>query len=449
MKAYEVNFDGLVGPTHSYAGLAYGNVAAMAHRLTVSNPRAAVIQGLEKMKLLADLGLQQAVLPPHERPDLTTLRRLGFRGPDTDILTRVAKEAPPLLAACYSASSMWTANAATVSPSSDADDSRVHFTPANLASHFHRLIEHEFTGRLLRIIFGDEGAFAHHPALPPAYQFSDEGAANHTRLCMNHAETGIELFVYGKRGFDSCDQGPATCPARQTLEASEAVARLHQLHPDRTVFARQAPAAVDAGVFHNDVISVGNENVFLYHSLAVSESAALIAELKRMFAAHCNGELFTIEVTPDRVSVEDAVRTYLFNSQLVSLPRGGMCLLTPAESAEDPKTASYLEELVEGPNPISQVTFVDVRQSMKNGGGPACLRLRVVLTGDQLGLTHQGVFLTDRLYENLCLWADRHYRDRLHPDDLVDPQLVTETRTALDELTQLLKLGPIYDFQRP
>ena len=27
--AYEVNFDGLVGPTHNYAGLSYGNVASL------------------------------------------------------------------------------------------------------------------------------------------------------------------------------------------------------------------------------------------------------------------------------------------------------------------------------------------------------------------------------------------------------------------------------------
>jgi succinylarginine dihydrolase len=447
MKAYEVNLDGLVGPTHNYAGLAYGNVAAMEHRLTVSNPRAAVLQGLEKMKLLADLGLKQAILPPHERPDFTTLRALGFRGADADVLAQAAGHAPHLLASCYSSSSMWTANAGTVSPSADAQDGRVHFTPANLVTHLHRFIEHEFTGNLLKLIFSDDRVFAHHAALPSSCQLSDEGAANHTRLCMNYGKPGIELFAYGRRSFHDSDQGPATYPARQTLEASKAIVRLHRLQPERTVFVRQNPQAINAGVFHNDVISMGNENLFLYHSLAFTDSDAVLEKLRCKFAAHCHGELLALEVTPDRLSLEDAVRTYFFNSQLVSLPQGGMCLVAPAECAENPSTLSYLEELESGHGPVSKVIFADVRQSMKNGGGPACLRLRVVLTDEEFGLMHQGVYLTDDLYEHLRQWAECHYRDRLHPHDFVDPKLVAETRCALDELTQLLQLGPIYDFQ--
>ncbi|MDX2347040.1 MAG: N-succinylarginine dihydrolase, partial [Legionella sp.] len=31
---YELNLDGLVGPTHHYAGLAYGNTASLAHANT-------------------------------------------------------------------------------------------------------------------------------------------------------------------------------------------------------------------------------------------------------------------------------------------------------------------------------------------------------------------------------------------------------------------------------
>jgi len=448
MKAYEVNFDGLVGPTHNYAGLAYGNLASMAHALTVSNPRAAVLQGLEKMKLLADLGLKQAVLPPHERPNLAMLRRLGFRGGDVRVLETAAEEAPFLIAAAYSASGMWAANAATVSPGADTKDGRVHFTPANLVSHFHRSMETDFAGAVLKAIFTDQTVFAHHPPLPATLQLSDEGAANHTRLCTEYGGKGFELFTYGKRGFATSEGGPGIYPARQSMEASAAIARLHGLHGERTAFARQNPVAVDAGVFHNDVISVGNRNVFLYHSLAFHAGDAVIADLKQRFSEECRGDLILIEVADEKVPIADSVSSYLFNSQLVTLPNGDMCLIAPAESQENPYTSVLLEDLVSGDNPIKEVRSVDVRQSMKNGGGPACLRLRVVLTEAELALAHAGVFLTDQLYEELCGWAGRNYRDRFDASDFVDPQVPEESRSALDELTQLLGLGSIYSFQR-
>jgi len=447
MNAFEVNFDGLVGPTHNYAGLAYGNIASVSHRLVVSNPRAAFLEGLDKMKLLKDLGVKQAVLPPQERPDLHTLRRLGFAGTDAQVVSTAAETEPVLLAACYSASAMWAANAATVSPGADTLDGRVHFTPANLLSHLHRSIETRFTTKLLKTIFSNGDAFIHHEPLPSAAQFSDEGAANHTRLCGTHGNSGIELFVYGRKALELGEQGPRIFPGRQTLEASRAVARLHGLKSERTVFAEQNPAAIDSGVFHNDVISVGNEYVFFYHELAFADSEGLIEELKREFVSCSKRELILIPVSARRLSVAEAVDTYLFNSQLVTLPDGDMCLVAPAECCENRRVRAVLDDLLSGPNPISRIEYCEVRQSMQNGGGPACLRLRVALTERELALAHQGVFLTDSLYEALRAWAFRHYRDRLHGDDLSDPALIMETRTALDELSGLLGLGSIYSFQ--
>jgi len=446
--AREVNYDGLVGSTHNYSGLAYGNVAAMQHRLSESNPRAAVLQGLGKMKLLSDLGVMQAVLPPHERPHIRTLRRLGFRGTDAEIVASTAREAPDLLAACYSSSSMWTANAATVSPSADSADRRVHFTPANLVSHFHRSIEGGFTATLLQSIFPDEALFAHHASLPSAVQFADEGAANHVRLCSAHGSKGIEVLVYGRKAFPADDQGSTRFPARQTLEASQAIERLHTLDPRRTLFVRQNPVAIDAGVFHNDVIAVGNENVLFFHSMAFADSSLVIKVLKERFAETCGNELLMMEVTQDRVSLDEAVKSYLFNSQIVSLVDGSMCLVAPIECAELHNPRIVLEELIAQSNPLKQVVYVDLRQSMKNGGGPACLRLRVVLTPEELARSHRGVLFSERLYDTLVSWALRHYRDRLYPRELVDPTLLDETRTCLDELTQILGLGSIYDFQR-
>jgi succinylarginine dihydrolase len=448
-KAFEINFDGLVGPTHNYAGLAYGNLAAMRHESTVSNPRAAFLQGLAKCKLLVDLGLEQGLLPPQERPYTGALRRLGFRGTDTDVLAAAAREAPDILAACYSSSSMWAANAATISPSSDTADGLVHFTPANLISNYHRSIETAFTSQVLQTIFNDRGAFLHHPPLPAAMQFSDEGAANHVRLCRKHNESGLEVFVYGRSAFDFSEHFPQKFPARQTSKASEAIIRRHGLASSQTVLARQNASAIDAGVFHNDVIAVGNENVFFCHSGAYADSPSVLDELRRKFHDITGSELIVIEIQPQEISVQESVETYLFNSQLVTLPSGNMCLIAPSECMENVKTRALLERIIaQSDNPIDAIHYVNIRQSMKNGGGPACLRLRIVLTETEKALSHQGVYLNSHLCAQLEAWATRHYRDRLSPEDLADPALVRESRTALDELSQILGLGSIYSFQR-
>jgi succinylarginine dihydrolase len=448
----EVNFDGLVGPTHNYSGLSFGNVASIGSKAAPSNPREAALQGLSKMRALLDLGLKQGVLPPQERPDVWTLRKLGFTGTDRDILAQVAKEAPVFLSAVSSASSMWTANAATVSPSADSTDGRVHFTPANLNSKFHRAIEPETTARSLRAIFRDPARFAHHDPLPAGAYFGDEGAANHTRLCAEHGSPGLELFIYGRRGFPGPGvpaPEPLRFPARQTLEASQAVARLHGLRLDRTVFWQQNPEAIDAGVFHNDVAGVGNRNALFYHEQAYLDSPRLMAELKNRFEALSGGApLATIEVPASEVPIAEAVRSYLFNSQLVSLPNGEMALIAPHDCEESKPVKKYIESLLaDSSQPIRKCLFFDLKQSMRNGGGPACLRLRVVLNKAEILGTNPQALLTPGLYDQLTDWVKRRYRDRLEAGDLTDPALLDETRAALDELTQILDLGSIYPFQ--
>jgi len=449
LPAHEVNFDALVGPTHNYAGLSIGNIASQKHGGATSNPKQAALEGLLKMKQLVDLGLKQAVLPPHDRPDVNTLRRLGFDGDDETVLAKAHQHSPALLATVCSASSMWAANAATVSPSSDTRDKRVHFTPANLISGPHRSIEASTTAKILKTIFNDESVFAHHGPLPATPVYGDEGAANHTRLCSAYHEPGIELFVYCKTTLDPTLSMPQKYPARQTQEASRAVARLHGLDPERTILIQQHPDTIDAGVFHNDVIAVGNRNAFLYHSDAYLDTPRVIAQLRRQYEAVCPSasDLVCIEVTPDQLSVADAVKTYLFNSQLVTLPDDTMSLICPTDCQQHTQAKDLLDHIVASDNPIQSVQYVDIRQSMSNGGGPACLRLRVVLTEDQMQRTHAGVFLTDRLYDKLTAWVDRHYRDHLTPDDLPDPKLLEESRKALDELTQILAMGLLYPFQ--
>ncbi|AOX99236.1 N-succinylarginine dihydrolase [Jeongeupia sp. USM3] len=440
MAGCEANFDGLVGPTHHYGGHSFGNVASTGNAGQPANPRAAALQGLAKMKALADLGYRQGVLPPHERPAVDVLRGFGFGGDDAGVLAAAAKQAPQLLAAASSASAMWVANAATVSPSGDTADGRVHFSVANLQNKFHRAIEHEQTGRTLKAIFGDASHFAHHPALAMHPAFGDEGAANHTRLARAYDAAGVELFVYGQRHWGG-SLAPQHYPARQTLEASQAVARRHGVRD--AVYVQQNPDVIDAGVFHNDVISVGNLDVLFCHESAFVGRDAVYAELDTKL-----GGLRLIEVPATKVSVDDAVRSYLFNSQLLDAGGGRMRLVVPEECRETPAVWAYLQALLAQDGPLADVRVYDLKQSMRNGGGPACLRLRVALTDAEAAAVHPGIWLTPALYEALTGWVGRHYRDRLSEADLADPQLLLEVRTALDELTALLGLGSIYPFQR-
>ncbi|NDL63041.1 N-succinylarginine dihydrolase [Acerihabitans arboris] len=444
-RCVEANFDGLVGPTHHYAGLSFGNEASTRHRRQDANPRLAARQGLAKMKALSDAGFVQGVLPPHERPHLPYLRRLGFSGSDAQILAQVARDHRQLLSALSSASAMWVANAATVSPSADSADGKVHFTAANLHNKFHRAIEADTTSAILRAVFRDARYFCHHPALPQSALFGDEGAANHNRLGRYDAP-GLQMFVYGKRGLDE-GREPMRYPARQTLEASEAVARLHLLAPERCLMVQQNPAVIDQGVFHNDVIAVSNEQVLFYHQQAFTDGGAVRGQLSRGLAL-LGQEFIGLEVPERRVSVADAVGTYLFNSQLLSRGDGKMTIVVPQECREHPGVWDYLGEVVAEGLAIDRVDVVDLRESMRNGGGPACLRLRVVLTPREQLAVNPRTLMTPALFDSLNLWVDRHYRDRLNQDDLADPALLNEVRTALDELTQLLDLGAIYPFQQ-
>lgn len=444
MTAFEVNFDGLVGPTHNYSGLSFGNIASEQSLKDVSYPKLAAKQGLQKMKTLADRGFKQGVLLPQFRPELSLLRQLGFEGSDAQVLTAAAKTAPAILGSVYSASSMWTANAATVSPGADSADHCVHFTAANLNSKLHRAIEHTTTSLMLQSIFHNDRYFRHHMALPSVGQFGDEGAANHTRFCERYGDPGVQLFVYGRAAFTERGLKPRRYPARQTLEASQAIARLHKLSSKNTVYAQQRPDSVDAGVFHNDVIAVGNRNVLFCHEYAFLNQGDVYKELQDKLG---DVELHIIEVKEAEVPLHDAVSSYLFNSQLLSISDQEMILVVPAECQQIESVKRYLEALLEQSNAIKDVVVFDLKQSMKNGGGPACLRLRVALTEDELAAVHPGVIMTDSLYETLVDWVDRHYRDQLAQSDLADPRLIDESKQALDELTQLLGLPAIYSFQ--
>lgn len=440
--AMESNFDGLIGPTHNYGGLSDGNLASSRNAGLTAHPKEAALQGLAKMRRMSEAGLWQGVLPPQQRPFLPHARALGYRGSDTEIYETLWRDNPYLAKNILSASSMWAANAATVSPSADTASGQLQLTPANLSTMLHRSLEHEQTGRGLRVAF----PFAQvHAALPEQAMYADEGAANHVRLCAARGAQGVELFVYGR---DGTQQEGGKFPARQTLQASQAIARRHGLRADYTVYARQSRAAIDAGAFHNDVVCVGALETLFYHELAFENTDRVQADIRR-----ASEGLFTpqfVEVPQADVPIEAAITSYLFNSMLVQLPGDDrLTLIAPLETQENPYTKAYCDQLVAGNGPIGTVLYVDVRQSMRNGGGPACLRLRVTLTENEWAQVNPAMKINDGSLSKLEDWVKRHYRDTLDPQDLPDPSLMMESFAALDELTQILNLGSdFYPFQR-
>jgi len=418
MSVREINFDGIIGPSHNYAGLSHGNLAATRNAGETSRPRAAALQGIAKMRANLALGLTQGILLPHPRPDHGWLAKLA---------TDYAAAAPHLRAQALSASAMWAANAATVSPASDCRDGRCHLTVANLVTMPHRSHEWPATLKQLRTAFAGDAFVVHGPVPAP---FGDEGAANHMRLCATHDAPGVEVFVYGVGG------GPF--PARQHVEASAAIARAHGLDPAATLMVRQSDAAIAAGAFHNDVVAVANERVLFAHEQAFEDREGFFADLRRAMPL-----VEIVEVPADRVSLADAIASYLFNAQLVTLPDGGgMALILPGEARENPRVWGWLQEMVAGNGPIRRLEVVDVRESMANGGGPACLRLRVV--ADPATIDPR-FLVDDAKLDRIAAVIEAHWPEHIAPADIGDPALIARIEAARRALLESLDLVGLID----
>jgi succinylarginine dihydrolase len=435
----EINFDGLIGPTHNYAGLSQGNLASQKHLNQTSNPKAAALQGLDKMRLIMDQGIPQGFFLPHERPHLMTLRAIGFGGTDEEVINQAAKKNPALLKNVYSASSMWSANAATYSPSIDSNDQKIHITPANLNSMFHRSIEHEFTKTQLELMFG--GVAKVHEPIKNISGYGDEGAANHLRVSAQHLMPGFQIFVYGSSAFE-VHQGII---ARQAEEISQAVSTQHQLDPDRVLFLKQNEQAIHSGSFHNDIVSLANEEVFIFHQEAFADRVELERVLHQL-KDHVKG-FHPIEILSKDISLDDLVSSYLLNSQLITVKNNEMMMLLPEEVQNYGNCMKWLEE-IKSSSPIKRFEFVDIHQSMMNGGGPACLRFKAVVNIDELDKINKKFLLSPEKLINLRALVSKHFRDRINPDDLLDIKLMEESYLFLDELTQLLGIGSIYSFQK-
>ncbi|WP_033923357.1 N-succinylarginine dihydrolase [Sphingomonas sp. 37zxx] len=414
----EINFDGIIGPSHNYAGLSHGNLAATRNAGGTSAPRAAALQGLAKMRANLALGLVQGMLLPHRRPDHAWLAQLG---------TDYASAPSHLKAQALSASAMWAANAATVSPAPDTADGRCHLTVANLLTMPHRGHEWPQTLAQLLLAFANPAFSVHGPIPAP---FGDEGAANHMRLAPTHDAPGVEVFVYGERG------GPF--PARQHRQASTSIASHHRLSPDATIFAQQSEAAIAAGAFHNDVVAVANERVLFAHEQAFEHRDGFHAELRAALP-----EVEIIEVPAAQVSLADAIASYLFNAQLVTLPGGGgMALILPSEARDTPAVWAWLQQLVAGNGPIRRLEVVDVRESMANGGGPACLRLRVVADP----ATVDPRFLLDKAgLAKIEAVVEQHWPEHIAPDAIARPALIEQIERGHRALLEALNLVELID----
>jgi succinylarginine dihydrolase len=422
----ELQLDGLVGPSHNYAGLSLGNLAATSNAGATSAPRKAALQGIAKMRLVRSLGVPQGLLLPHDRPNLGLLRAMGFDGDDATVLRSAAAQDPALVGAAWSASAMWTANAATVSPAADTADGRTHLSVANLATMPHRAQEWPQTWAQLALAFADRRVFTVHGPLPAA--FGDEGAANHMRFAAAHEAEGVEVFVYGVNAG-------GRFPARQHPRASVALARRHGVRA--AIPAQQADAAIEAGAFHNDVVAVSNGAVLFAHEHAFAERATLLAELERRVPGFC-----LVEAPADEVGLADAVSSYLFNAALVSVEEG-MALILPKEAEANPRVWRWLQRVVQDPaNPIATLHVLDLRESMRNGGGPACLRLRVPLSAEALAAVDPRFRVDEAKLDVLERLVETWWPEAIAPDDLGSPDLMGACRAARSALLDALGIAP-------
>ncbi|QDT03357.1 N-succinylarginine dihydrolase [Rubripirellula lacrimiformis] len=437
MSLVEVQIDRLVGPTHHFGGLGVGNLASKSHSGQVSNPAAAAIQGLEKMKLVASLGVPQWVLPPQQRPDWTLLRSLGFAGSDRDVLRDARDRSPELLSAASSSSAMWTANAATVTVGNDGDRWGTDVSIANLSSSLHRCIEWQQTEADLRAIL-PSSVRVHSPLMGGA-AMRDEGAANHMRLGHVDAPEFVDVFVYGDQ-----DPLPQNFMPRQTLASFQAIDRRHQWdRPQRSaghaVFLKQHPRAIDAGAFHNDVVAISHHDLMIHHQFAFADNDAAMELLDRRCVEVTGRPVVRVQVADDQLTMDEAIATYLFNSQVVSVgaddaPPVMICPVQVDRSA----AARGLVDRWQSEGLISRVQFVDLGQSMAGGGGPACLRLRVPMQPEDVDAMSPASRWTPELHDRLCQIIHDGYPKAVSWDELASIDFVNAAKRVRDQVAESL-----------
>jgi succinylarginine dihydrolase len=453
MPTQQYNFDGIPGPTHQYQGLGYGNVLSQVNAGRNSSPRLAALQGLNKARTLQEKGFPQALLPPLTRPYLQLLVQAGLLDrselpealdhSNLDQLAmaieRAAREEPALVAACFSASGMWVANWATVAPSADTLDGKVHFTVANLASNLHRSIERAEIAQVLRSIFSDNARFTVHAPLPASAAVADEGAANHMRLARAHGDRGLHLMVYGTESLRGTPQD-GSYVGRQTRIASRCLTASNALSPDRWLLLPQSSAAISAGIFHNDVICMSNLDLVLCHERAFRDQAAT-RERVVAGAADSGVTLNWVEIPDAELSLDWVVKSYFFNSQLIRTTDGATCLVCESRLQSDELARGLIARL-QNEAVIQHVVYVDLDQSLRNGGGPACVRLRVELNDEERAAIghYRGIDPAERVWDRLETIVRSLYRDEWVPDTVPSGPVLRECFEATFQIRECLGL---------
>jgi len=468
----EVQFDGIIGPTHHFGGLGVGNVASLASRAKESYPRAAALEGAAKMDLVASLGIPQFFLPPLVRPNWDFLVRCGLidskqrfdRAKQVEALRRCAEESPMLLSAAYSSSFMWTANAGTFCPGTDASDGVSRLVLANLSSSLHRGMEAVERYQQFSDLFrGCEKVQVCLP-IPAVDPLRDEGAANHMRFAAPHAmqsSLGLHVFVHGISHHGISHHGASNLPevrhgggavdgagtvsslgnsfrSRQSSLASHAVSNFMRLPVGQRIYALQSRKAIDAGVFHNDVIATSNRNLFLYHADAFENGDRIVDEILASYEKLFGEPIYSIRINADSIPLNEAVQTYLFNSQIVSLPNGGMHMVCPAHCEQSSAVRELIGSWVrDARNPICGVNYVHLNESMANGGGPACLRLRMDwptgwLTGSSMPSLAKYRW-DDGASQKIKDWIARFYPERLVFEDFQRIDFADHVASAVRE----------------
>lgn len=437
MALIEANIDALVGPTHHFGGLGVGNVASQQHKAMTSHPREAALEGLRKAKLVAEKGVPQFLWLPPVRPNLPFLHTLGFKGSLQEVLSAAAVQAPAAFSAACSSAFMWAANSCTATPAVDAADQKYHFSPANLIASWHRGTEAAERAVDLSGLFNELSHVSIHSPLPSIWPLRDEGAANHMRLCDYHGLNGHHVFVHGD-GSSTSDQ----FVARHSQAASRTLARRHQLNPDSTFFLQQHPDAIAAGVFHNDVIATSHRNLLIHHESAFLNAEQQLDRLEASFHASTGLPLIRIEISDEELPLADAVRSYFFNSQVISesgrFDSEAMTLVCPSSCEKTITARTLIERLISDASvPIESVHYVDLNQSMANGGGPACLRLRIPIDDSQLARLPSALRVTDDLIGRLSACIEQHYPESLTLADLTNAERVEHLLQIPDLLAKV------------
>ncbi len=431
---HEINVDGLIGPTHHFGGLGVGNLASHASQYRPSNPRAAALEGLAKMQLLSELGIPQFYLPPLTRPNWGWLESLGYAGDRADILKRCYDDSPQLLSAAYSSAFMWTANAATVAPACDTLSQCLTLVPANLCCNLHRGQESLARMHQLRDMLRDVSNASVTEPLPSVFPLRDEGAANHMRLCNRHGDLAVHLFVYGP----PVENRVGTFIARQSELASRQVALQLQLDREACCFAQQTPEAIEAGVFHNDVIATSHADLLIYHELAFADHANVVEDLSHKYQRRIGHALQGLCVHSRELPLDEAVRTYLFNSQIVNSDSDTMQLICPSQCRDSSPTRALIDRWIADPsNPIQRVHFLSLNQSMANGGGPACLRLRMMVDDAQLKELGARYRIDEARIALLSDIIEQNYPERFCIEDMTRLDFAEHSQTTVDTIERL------------